>query len=94
MALFEAMRLIISGMHHAEKIFRWPEFADALKTFYYRPYFWNHAYALISVGGRNILETQKRNTVVSAVTTADNVSSYVFVHMPSVWSADRSFLVL
>jgi REP element-mobilizing transposase RayT len=56
MALFEAMRLIISGMRYA-KIFRWPKFADALTPFYYKPYFWNHAYALISVGGRNILET-------------------------------------
>jgi putative transposase len=31
-----------------QKNLRWPEFADALKPFYYKPYFWNHAYALIS----------------------------------------------
>lgn len=33
------------------------EFAQELAPFYWKPYFWNHAYALISVGGRANIET-------------------------------------
>ena len=33
------------------------EFAAELAPFYWKPYFWNHAYALISVGGRANIET-------------------------------------
>lgn len=32
------------------------EFAAELEPFYWKPYFWNHAYALISVGGRANIE--------------------------------------
>lgn len=33
------------------------EFAQELAPFYWKPCFWNHAYALISVGGRANIET-------------------------------------
>lgn len=33
------------------------EFADHLAPFYWKPYFWNNAYALISVGGRASIDT-------------------------------------
>lgn len=33
------------------------EFADHLAPFYWKPYFWNNAYALISVGGRANIDT-------------------------------------
>ena len=32
------------------------EFGAELAPYYWKPYFWNHAYALISVGGRANLE--------------------------------------
>lgn len=36
------------------------EFAAELAPFYWKPYFWNRAYALISVGGRANIETLLR----------------------------------
>lgn len=33
------------------------EFAEELAPYYWKPYFWNNAYALISVGGRANIET-------------------------------------
>ena len=33
------------------------EYAKHLAPFYWKPYFWNRAYALISVGGRANIET-------------------------------------
>ncbi len=33
------------------------EFAVQLKPYYWKPYFWNRAYAIISVGGRANIET-------------------------------------
>lgn len=33
------------------------EFADHLKPFFWKPYFWSNAYAVISVGGRAPIET-------------------------------------
>lgn len=36
------------------------EFAAELAPFYWKPYFWNSAYALISVGGRANIETLLR----------------------------------
>jgi len=36
------------------------EFADELAPYYWKPYFWNRAYALISVGGRANIETLLR----------------------------------
>ena len=33
------------------------EFVTELRPFYWKPYFWNRAYAVISVGGRASLET-------------------------------------
>ena len=33
------------------------EFAEHLKPFFWKPYFWNKAYAVISVGGRAPIET-------------------------------------
>lgn len=33
------------------------EFASELAPYYWKPYFWNRAYALISVGGRANIET-------------------------------------
>lgn len=33
------------------------EFAAQLKPYYWKPYFWNRAYAIISVGGRASIET-------------------------------------
>ncbi len=36
------------------------EFARELAPFYWKPYFWNRAYALISVGGRANIETLLR----------------------------------
>lgn len=33
------------------------EFSAELKPYYWKPYFWNRAYALISVGGRANIET-------------------------------------
>lgn len=33
------------------------EFAEKLTPYYWKPYFWNNAYALISVGGRANIET-------------------------------------
>jgi len=32
------------------------EFAEHLKPFYWKPYFWNRAYAIISVGGHANIE--------------------------------------
>ncbi|MFC0710333.1 IS200/IS605 family transposase [Azorhizophilus paspali] len=36
------------------------EFARELAPYYWKPYFWNNAYALISVGGRASLATLLR----------------------------------
>lgn len=36
------------------------EFANELAPYYWKPYFWNRAYALISVGGRANIETLLR----------------------------------
>jgi len=36
------------------------EFAAELAPYYWKPYFWNRAYALISVGGRASIETLLR----------------------------------
>jgi putative transposase len=36
------------------------EFAKELAPYYWKPYFWNRAYALISVGGRANIETLLR----------------------------------
>lgn len=36
------------------------EFAAELAPYYWKPYFWNRAYALISVGGRACIETLLR----------------------------------
>ena len=36
------------------------EFASELAPYYWKPYFWNSAYALISVGGRANIETLLR----------------------------------
>lgn len=36
------------------------EFAEKLRPFYWKPYFWNRAYALISTGGRANIETLLR----------------------------------
>lgn len=36
------------------------EFREDLAPFYWKPYFWNSAYALISVGGRASIETLLR----------------------------------
>lgn len=36
------------------------EFASELAPYYWKPYFWNSAYALISVGGRASIETLLR----------------------------------
>lgn len=36
------------------------EFAQQLQRFYWKPYFWNRAYALISTGGRANIETLLR----------------------------------
>ena len=33
------------------------EFSESLKKYYWKPYFWNRAYAAISVGGRANIET-------------------------------------
>ena len=33
------------------------EFADELRPFYWKPFFWNRAYALITTGGRANIET-------------------------------------
>ncbi len=33
------------------------EFSEELAPYYWKPYFWNNAYALISVGGRADIET-------------------------------------
>lgn len=33
------------------------EFAEHLRPYFWKPYFWNRAYAIISVGGRAPLET-------------------------------------
>ena len=33
------------------------EFSEPLKKYYWKPYFWNRAYAIISVGGRANIET-------------------------------------
>lgn len=33
------------------------EFAEYLKKYYWKPYFWNRAYAIISVGGRANIDT-------------------------------------
>ena len=33
------------------------EFAQKLEPYYWKPYFWNNAYALISVGGRASIDT-------------------------------------
>lgn len=36
------------------------EYAEPLSHYYWKPYFWNRAYALISVGGRANIETLLR----------------------------------
>ncbi|MGC9504276.1 IS200/IS605 family transposase [Baaleninema sp.] len=36
------------------------EFAEQLRPFYWKPHFWNRAYALISTGGRANIETLLR----------------------------------
>ena len=33
------------------------EYADYLQKYYWKPYFWNRAYAVITVGGRASIET-------------------------------------
>ena len=33
------------------------EFAEVLRPFFWKPYFWNKAYAVVSVGGRAPIET-------------------------------------